>query len=149
MIVVIQRVASASVSVNNLHISAINRGYLLLVGIQKQDRDIDIAKMAEKILKLRIMSDEEGKMNRSIVDVHGAILAVSQFTLCANAKKGNRPSFLDAMEPKDAKKLFDLFVEMLRKAVPVEMGSFGDYMQVMLENDGPTTIILDSKDLKQ
>lgn len=147
MIVVVQRVKHAQVTVDAHRVGAIGEGYMLLVGIQRGDTKEILEKMAAKIIKLRVMEDENHKMNKNILESQGAILAVSQFTLCADAQKGNRPSFLDAMEPPQAKEFFDHFVEELRKSVRVETGTFGSFMEVTLNNDGPTTIILDSKDI--
>lgn len=144
MKLVIQRVANASASVDGKLISSIGEGYLILLGIGKEDDENSVKKMAEKIVKLRIMSDSEKKMNKSIIDVDGEILVVSQFTLLADTSGGNRPSFIKAALPDQAKKLYELFVEELTKlgVKKVETGEFGAYMEVSLVNDGPVTIVL-------
>ncbi|MCR4264074.1 MAG: D-aminoacyl-tRNA deacylase [Candidatus Roizmanbacteria bacterium] len=141
---VIQRVARASVSVDTKEVSSIGNGFLILLGIGKDDSEETIKKIAEKIIKLRIMSDENDKMNKSILDVDGEILVVSQFTLLADTSGGNRPSFINAASPDMARKLYELFVEeLIRLGVKkVETGNFGTYMQVSLVNDGPATFIL-------
>jgi len=144
MKLVIQRVTKASVSVQEKIISEIGNGFLILLGIGKEDTEETIRKIAEKIVKLRIMSDENDKMNKSILDVDGEILVVSQFTLLADTTGGNRPSFIDAAPPEQAKELYELFVEELIQlgVKKVETGNFGAYMRVSLINDGPVTIIL-------
>lgn len=148
MISLIQRVSKASVSIENKVYSLINHGYVILLGIFKDDTDQDVDKLAEKISTLRIMSDEKGKMNKSILDCKGEILLVSQFTLCADVKGGRRPSFINAMEPKEAEKLYNLLAQKLKaKNVTVRTGKFATYMEVAIFNDGPVTLILDSKEL--
>ena len=142
MKVVIQRCKKASVEVDGKLISKIDKGMLLLVGIGKGDTLEDVKRLAEKILYLRIFSDEKGLMNKNINDVKGSILAISQFTLYADTKKGNRPSFLEAMPYKEAEVMFDEFVKYLQQYVPTYKGVFGADMQVSLINDGPVTIIL-------
>jgi D-tyrosyl-tRNA(Tyr) deacylase len=146
MKILVQRVNSSRVEVAGKTIGSIEKGYTLLVGIETRDTKEIVEKMATKVLKLRIMPDEEGKMNKDLSAAAGSILAISQFTLCADTKKGNRPSFLDAMKPDTAHQLFKHFVKELQKQVRVEMGEFGGYMQVYIQNDGPTTIWLDSKE---
>ena len=145
MRIVLQRVREASVTVAGDRISAIGPGILLLVGVAQDDGESEAAWLAEKVAGLRIMADDEGKMNRSIRDVGGAVLAVSQFTLLADTRKGKRPSFVGAAPPEDATRLFDHFCERLRAAGidPVETGRFGAMMDVSLINDGPVTIILE------
>lgn len=146
MRVILQRVQSAAVVVEGATIGAINRGYLLLVGVHGDDTVEDLAYMVRKITALRIFEDEQGKMNRSLLDVGGEILSVSQFTLYANTKKGNRPSFTDAAEPVFAKAFYEQFNDALRALdLTVATGEFGADMQVSLVNDGPVTIILDSQ----
>lgn len=143
MKLVIQRVDSASVTIeNNLH-SSINKGLLVLFGVEKDDSEDMLEYFAQKLLKLRIFEDEQGKMNKSILDIEGEILVVSQFTLCADCKKGTRPSFDNAKEPKVAKEYYEKFVEILKKSgINIKTGVFGAHMQVGLINNGPVTIIL-------
>lgn len=143
MKLVIQRVDSASVTIeNNLH-SSINKGLLVLFGVEKDDSEDMLEYFAQKLLKLRIFEDEQGKMNKSILDIEGEILVVSQFTLCADCKKGTRPSFDNAKEPKAAKEYYEKFVEILKKSgINIKTGVFGAHMQVGLINNGPVTIIL-------
>ena len=144
----IQRVTSAEVSVEEQTIGSIARGYLVLVGISAGDT-VEIAdRMVQKMLRLRIFADENGKTNLSLDQVQGQLLLVSQFTLYANCRKGNRPSFLDAGDPDEARTLFDHIVEICRQSVPVvRTGSFGADMKVRLCNDGPFTIMLDSDEI--
>ena len=143
MKLVIQRVNSASVTIENKLYSSINKGLLVLFGVEKDDREDMIEYFAQKLLKLRIFEDEQGKMNKSVLDINGEILAVSQFTLCADCKKGTRPSFDNAMEPKCAKEFYEKFVEILKKSgINIKTGVFGAHMQVELINNGPVTIIL-------
>ena len=143
MKLVIQRVDSASVTIeNNLH-SSIKKGLLVLFGVEKDDSEDMLEYFAQKLLKLRIFEDEQGKMNKSILDIEGEILVVSQFTLCADCKKGTRPSFDNAKEPKVAKEYYEKFVEILKKSgINIKTGVFGAHMQVGLINNGPVTIIL-------
>ncbi|HPK02758.1 MAG TPA: D-aminoacyl-tRNA deacylase [Candidatus Sumerlaeota bacterium] len=149
MRVLIQRVCRASVTVDGELIGAIRRGLLLLVGIGQEDAADDgaaLAPMADKILNLRILADAEGRMNRSLLDAGGEILAVSQFTLHADCRRGRRPSFTAAAPPAIAARLFDDFVARLRASgLKVETGRFGAMMDVALVNDGPVTIWLDSQ----
>ena len=144
MRVVLQRVSEASVTVAGERISEIGVGLLLLVGIAEGDGKAEADWLAHKVAGLRIFDDEEGKMNLSVRDVEGEILAISQFTLLADTRKGKRPSFVHAAPPEEAEPLFDYFCERLRAASvsPVETGSFGAMMSVTLVNDGPVTIIL-------
>ena len=146
MRIVLQRVKEASVTVAGDRISAIGPGLLLLVGVAQGDSESEADWLAEKIAGLRIMADEEGKMNRSVKDVGGAALAVSQFTLLADTRKGRRPSFVGAAQPEKATHLFDYFCERLRAegVDPVKTGRFGAMMDVSLINDGPVTIVLES-----
>ena len=145
MKVVIQRSKQASVTVDGNVTGAIDKGYVLLVGITHTDTAEDIAYCAKKIAELRLWEDEEGKMNRSILEVGGDILSVSQFTLYAETKKGRRPSFTTAARPEQAKPMWDAFNEALREfGLRVETGIFGAMMDVSLINDGPVTIIIDS-----
>lgn len=149
MRVLLQRVSTASVVVDGMTTGAIGRGLLLLIGVTHDDSEAVEDRLADKIVKLRIFSDEAGLMNRSVLDVGGEILAVSQFTLYADARKGNRPSYTDAARPEQAAPAFDRFVGKLAlrlgKAVPT--GVFGADMKVSLTNDGPVTIWLDSATL--
>lgn len=145
---VIQRVRHASVTVDQKVVGSVQHGYMILVGISDEDSQETIEKMADKIVKLRIFEDEEGKMNLNIQQVEGSILSISQFTLYADCKKGNRPSFTKAGKPDYAKKLYLLFNERLRElGVHVEEGIFAADMKVDLLNDGPVTIVLDSNEI--
>ncbi len=144
MKVVIQRVKRASVTVDNKVIGSIEKGFLLLIGIGKEDTKEVVDKYLDKIIKMRIFADSEGKTNLSLGDVDGEILAVSQFTLYADCKKGNRPNFLMAGGQELGKELYDYFLEECRKRIhKVEGGEFGADMEVSLINDGPFTIVLD------
>lgn len=146
MKVVVQRVSSASVVVEGEEVSKINKGYLLLVGVEETDEKADADWLVKKIVNLRIFSDDEGKMNLSIKEVGGEVLCVSQFTLMADYKKGNRPSFITAARPDLAVPMFEYFKsEMTKYGVSVSSGVFGADMKVNLVNDGPVTIIMDSK----
>ena len=148
MRVVLQRVKRAQVTVNKTVIGKIGTGVVLLVGFTDGDGPAEIEYCTRKITRARIFTDADGKMNQNIQAVGGAILAVSQFTLYANCRKGNRPSFLDAGDPDEARTLFDHIVEICRQSVPVvRTGSFGADMQVRLCNDGPFTIMLDSDEI--
>lgn len=143
---VIQRVDSASVSVDGKTVGSVGKGFLVLFGAQTGDSGRDCEKLAAKICGLRIFSDEQGKINRSLKDVGGGLLVISQFTLLADCKKGNRPSFLDACEPEKANRLYEYFCELCEKEIPrTERGIFGADMSVKLTNDGPFTIILECK----
>ena len=145
MRVVLQRVKSASVAVEDEMISEVGPGLLLFVGVAVSDGEAEADWLAEKLAGLRIFNDEEGKMNLSVRDVGGEVLAVSQFTLLADTKKGKRPSFVGAAPPEKAEPLFDYLCERLRAAgvVSVKTGSFGAMMSVALVNDGPVTIVLE------
>ena len=146
MRVVLQRVSHASVTVEEKVIGKIQRGFLLLVGVTHDDAMNDMEYLVRKIVQMRIFEDEEGKLNRSIQDIGGEILSVSQFTLYAETKKGNRPSFSKAAPGDVAIEMFEQFNGLLRKTgIPVETGQFGADMKVELLNDGPVTILLDSK----
>lgn len=145
MRVLLQRAKDASVVVDGEIIGAITRGYVLLVGITHEDTEKDAAYIAKKIAGLRIYEDEEGKMNRSIDEVEGGILSVSQFTLYGNVQKGRRPSFIQAARPDQAEPLWKYFNEQLREqGLHVETGQFGAMMDVQLTNDGPVTLIIES-----
>ncbi|MCD8149700.1 MAG: D-tyrosyl-tRNA(Tyr) deacylase [Clostridiales bacterium] len=145
---VIQRVNHASVTVEKNKIAQISRGFLVLIGISQEDTKETADKMIKKLLKMRIFEDENGKTNLSLHDVQGELLLVSQFTLYADCKKGNRPSFINAGNPQLANDLYEYIIAECKKEIPVvETGSFGAYMKVDLENDGPFTIVLDSAQL--
>ena len=147
MKVVLQRVTEASVKINNVISGTISHGLLVLVGIEHEDTGEDISWLASKIVNLRIFSDDAGLMNLSVKDVNGGILLVSQFTLHAKTKKGNRPSFIQAARPETAIPLYESFQRALEKELgkPVETGIFGADMKVSLVNDGPVTIVIDTK----
>ena len=146
MKIVVQRVSQASVKVNGEIVGEISQGLLLLIGIEENDEKKDAEWLAKKILDLRIFSDEEGKMNRSVKDINGEILCVSQFTLIADYKKGNRPSFIKAAKPEKAVPLFEYFKGLIKSSgLKTESGIFGADMKVNLLNDGPVTIVMDSK----
>ena len=146
MRVVLQRVSHASVTVEEKVIGKIQRGFLLLVAVTHDDAMEDMEYLVRKIVQMRIFEDEEGKLNRSIQDIGGKILSVSQFTLYADTKKGNRPSFSKAAPGDVALEMFEQFNGLLRDTgIPVETGQFGADMKVELLNDGPVTILLDSK----
>ena len=145
---VIQRVNSASVKVDGNVIGSIGKGYLILFGAGEGDTEDMLVPFADKICKMRIFADENGKTNLSINDVGGEMLIVSQFTLYADCRKGNRPSFVNAGNPEKANELYEYIIGKCRDEVPdVQTGSFGADMKITLLNDGPFTIILDSKDL--
>ena len=146
MVAVIQRCASSSVKINNKKISEIAYGLMVLLGICIDDKEKDAERIAKKIQTLRIFNDENGKMNLSIKDVKGSILVVSQFTLCANIKKGSRPSFINAAPPLIGKRLYDYFISYLKDTgAEVLTGEFGADMNVELINQGPATFIIDSE----
>ena len=143
---VIQRVSSATVSVDGKTVGSCGKGYMILFGAEKGDTEAEAELLARKTASLRIFCDSEDKMNLSILDIGGEILAISQFTLLADVKKGNRPSFINAMEPKEAARLYKLFCQHLRDlgVKKVDEGIFGADMQVSLVNDGPVTILYDT-----
>ncbi len=146
---VIQRVKESRVVVDGKVVGQIGKGFNILLGVGKGDTEEDIKKLVKKILNLRIFENEEGKFHYSLLDIGGEVLVVSQFTLYANVKKGRRPSFEDAEEPKRAKELYEKFVEEVKSyGVKVETGIFGTMMDVYILNWGPVTIIVDSKELK-
>ena len=149
MRVVVQRCSRAEVRIDGSSVGKIGQGYMLLVGISESDTKEEAEVIAKKIAQLRVFEDGEGKMNLSIRDVGGAILSISQFTLYADCRKGNRPSFIRAARPEQAEKLYDFFNETLRKTygLTVETGRFGADMKVDFVNDGPVTILLDSEEL--
>lgn len=145
MKLVVMRSKNSSVSVENETIGTIEHGLMILVGISVDDTLEDVLKLAGKVLNLRIFDDETGVMNKSILDVGGSVLSISQFTLLADTKKGNRPSYIKAMKGEQAIVLYNEFNRILSERVPVETGKFGSDMQVSILNDGPITIIMDSK----
>ena len=143
---VIQRVGHASVSVDGETVGSIGKGFLILLGVEEGDEKAQAEKLAAKICGLRIFPDENGKTNLSLKDVGGALLVISQFTLCADCRKGFRPSFVHAAGPETADRLYEYFTELCRKEIPqVETGVFGAHMKVELENDGPFTLVLEDK----
>jgi D-tyrosyl-tRNA(Tyr) deacylase len=146
MRLVIQRVSSAKLCVDQKEIASIQHGFVVFIGVEKGDSINDVSWLVSKLIGLRVFSDNEGKMNHSILEVKGSLLIVSQFTLFASLAKGMRPSFSRSANPIEAKSLYDLFVMMLRRAcMDVQTGVFGADMQVSLVNDGPVTITIDSK----
>jgi D-tyrosyl-tRNA(Tyr) deacylase len=148
--VVLQRVARASVSVDGEVVGSIEHGLLLLVGVAEGDTEETARKMALKCVEMRVFADDDGRFDRSLLDVGGSALVVSQFTLLSDVRKGRRPSFVAAAPPEIAEPLCDAFAQALRDhGVPVATGRFGAKMQVELQNDGPVTIVIDSADLDQ
>lgn len=146
MRVVIQRVSESSVKIDDKTVGEISAGFMLLIGIDEEDETTDADWLVQKILNLRVFGDEEGKLNRSIIDINGEILCISQFTLIADYKKGNRPSFIKAAKPDKAVPLFEYFKnEIAKSGLKTESGIFGADMKVSLVNDGPVTILMDSK----
>ena len=146
----IQRVRHASVVADGTKTGEIEQGYLILLGVTEEDTDAEVTMLTEKILKLRIFSDAEGKTNCSLQDVGGSLLVISQFTLCADCRKGTRPSFSHAAKPDEANRLYELFLAQCRAVIPhVDSGVFGAHMDVSLLNNGPFTIWLDTDDLKR
>ncbi|MDR2228548.1 MAG: D-tyrosyl-tRNA(Tyr) deacylase [Flavobacteriaceae bacterium] len=146
MKVVIQRVSESEVVVENQSVGKIGKGFMLLIGIDENDEKQDADWLVQKILNLRVFGDEEGKLNLSVLDIKGELLCISQFTLVADYKKGNRPSFIKAAKPDKAIPLFEYFKEeMAKSGLKTESGIFGADMKVSLINDGPVTIVMDSK----
>ena len=146
MRVIVQRVTYSKVVVDNKIVGEINRGFNILVGISKEDNLEDLKYLKDKILNLRIFEDENEKMNLSLLDVKGDILVISQFTLYGDCRKGRRPNFMEAEGGEKAKALYNQFVEMLKESnLKVETGEFGAHMKVDIQNDGPVTLMLDSK----
>ncbi|NJO08124.1 MAG: D-tyrosyl-tRNA(Tyr) deacylase [Chloroflexaceae bacterium] len=147
---IVQRVSSASVTVQESIVGQIDTGLLVLIGVAEDDGPHEASLLADKTIALRIFADDDGRFNRSLRDVGGAVLVVSQFTLYADVRKGRRPSFVAAADPEKASALVDAYIDALRAAdIQVATGVFGAMMQVALVNDGPVTIILDSDVLKQ
>ncbi|WP_173428135.1 D-aminoacyl-tRNA deacylase [Sharpea azabuensis] len=148
MRIVLQRVSHASVTIEGQVHGQINQGYMILVGFKGEDDEAIIDRMVDKVIHLRVFEDDQGKMNLSLLDVKGAILSISQFTLYANSRKGRRPSFVEAAKPGISSPLYDLFNSRLEEAgIHVEKGIFGADMKCELLNDGPVTILLDSDEL--
>ncbi len=147
MRIVIQRVAEANVYINGLEMAAIGVGFLILLGIETEDTQEDADWLCNKIAMLRVFNDEAGLMNKDIISINGEILVVSQFTLHAAYKKGNRPSFIRAARPEQAIPLYEYFIKLLGSKIgkPISTGTFGADMKVGLVNDGPVTILMDSK----
>ncbi len=146
MIALIQRVSKGKVIISNKTYSETGPGYVIFIGLFEGDNGKEVEKLIDKIINLRIMSDQEGKMNKSILETKGEVLVVSQFTLAADLSAGRRPSFIKAMKPDQAEKLYELFVKKLKeKNIVVKTGEFGARMEVQIFNDGPVTIIADSQ----
>lgn len=145
MRVLVQRSLNSSVSVNKKIVGEIDSGLVLLVGFTENDTEKEIDYLVSKVVNLRIFDDEDGIMNKSILDVNGSILSISQFTLYANCKKGNRPSYIEALPGDKAKPLYELFNKKLKQYCKVEEGIFGADMKVSIQNDGPITILLESR----
>ena len=144
---VLQRVTRASVKVDGNIVGEIGNGFLVLLGAGDGDTNADCEKLADKISKIRLFEDEQGKMNLSAADINGEILVISQFTLYADSRKGNRPNFMNAMEPVEAERLYEYFLSLLEgKFSSIQKGIFGADMKVELLNDGPVTIILETRD---
>ncbi len=148
MMVVIQRVKRASVKVRERYVAAINHGLLVLLGVHRDDSEKDVDYLLKKVPNLRIFEDKSGKMNLSLIDVEGEVIVVSQFTLLARTRKGRRPSFDDAAPPEKGRALYKMFVDGLRnQGIKVQEGVFGEHMEIELVNDGPVTIIMNSKEV--
>ena len=147
MIAVLQRATAGSVTINGSIVGEIGHGLVILLGVMGDDEQADSDFLANKVSSLRIFNDENGKMNLSVIDVNGSALVVSQFTLCADTRKGRRPSFVHAAPPEKGNALYENFMKKLgAQGVPVQAGEFGAMMKVSIENDGPVTIVLDSRD---
>ena len=147
---VIQRVTEASVTIEQSEVASIGAGFLVLLGVTQEDTEAQADLLAQKCSDLRVFEDEEGKMNRSLQDISGEMLVVSQFTLYGDCRKGNRPSFVAAARPETAIPLYERFIqEVKRRGIPVQTGVFGADMKVSLLNDGPVTILMDTDDLKR
>ncbi len=147
---VVQRVKHAEVQVDGETVGACGEGFLVLLGVAEGDGEAEADLLARKIVGLRVFADGAGKMNRSVTDIGGGLLVVSQFTLLANCRHGNRPDFLASAKPEEARRLYEYFTAQVKKSVPhVENGRFGAHMEVSLLNDGPVTILLDTEELKK
>ena len=145
MILILQRCSEANVSVSKRIIGEINKGLVIFIGVEKRDDEKIVSRLVDKIINLRIFNDNKNKMNKSIIDIKGSILAISQFTLCGDLKRGRRPSFVNAAGPESAKNLYQYFIkELINKNICVKSGEFGANMSVSLINDGPATFYLDS-----
>ncbi|KPU28370.1 D-tyrosyl-tRNA(Tyr) deacylase [Caloranaerobacter sp. TR13] len=143
---VVQRVSKASVNVEDAIVGSINKGLLVLLGVGQDDDEKDLDYLCDKIINLRIFEDENGKMNKSLLDIKGELLVVSQFTLYGDVRKGRRPNFMNAAQPQKAESMYLDFVnKIIKTGIKVETGKFGEHMHVELINDGPVTILLDSK----
>ena len=142
---VVQRVTYSSVEVNGEIVGEINKGFNVLLGISKEDTEEDMKYIKDKIINLRVFSDENDKMNLSLLDIQGEVLLISQFTLYGDARKGRRPNFMNALGGEEAKKFYDKFIEMMKETgLKVQTGIFGADMKVDIKNDGPVTMLLDS-----
>jgi len=145
MILILQRCSEANVSVSKRIIGEINKGLVIFIGVEKRDDEKIVSRLVDKIINLRIFNDNKNKMNKSVIDIKGSILAISQFTLCGDLKRGRRPSFVNAAGPESAKNLYQYFIkELINKNICVKSGEFGANMSVSLINDGPATFYLDS-----
>lgn len=143
---VVQRVSSSSVVVDGVLVGKIERGLNILIGISKDDTEEDLLYIRDKVINLRIFEDENSKMNKSVIDIKGEILAISQFTLYGDCRKGRRPNFMEAKGGEEAKDLYERFIELLKESsLKVETGEFGADMKVDIQNDGPVTLLLESK----
>ena len=150
MIAVIQRVSEAEVSVDGAKVGSCGKGLCILLGVADGDTEADADALCRKILNLRIFTDQNGKMNLSLVDVGGEMLVISNFTLLANYRHGNRPEYMNAARPEQANELYEYFIQLMKKELShVEGGMFGEHMHLHIENDGPVTIVMDSQELKK
>ncbi|MEE3196466.1 MAG: D-aminoacyl-tRNA deacylase [Candidatus Neomarinimicrobiota bacterium] len=148
MTAVVQRVINANVKINNSEERSISNGLVILLGIHKDDTEQDISYLVDKIIGLRIFNDDNDKMNYSLLDIDGSVLIISQFTLCADLRRGRRPSFINASDPKKGKVMYNNFVQMFkRKGLNVKTGEFGAHMNVNLINNGPVTFVIDTNDI--
>ncbi|MBQ8748090.1 MAG: D-tyrosyl-tRNA(Tyr) deacylase [Clostridia bacterium] len=148
MIAILQRVTNASVTIDGEMTASIGRGFMVLLGVAKGDTETDAELLADKVAKMRVFEDENGKMNLSVTDIGGEVLVVPNFTLLASYRRGNRPDFMNSERPEEAKRLFTYFCDYIGKTVPTARGTFGADMKVSLLNDGPVTIPMDSAVLK-
>ena len=148
MLAVFQRVNSAICTVDEVTSGEIGQGVLLFLGVEKDDTVEHAAKMARKVAQMRVFRDENDKMNRSVLDIGGSVLLISNFTLCANCSHGRRPDFMNAARPEEAKALYEAFISFLKQegVTNVQLGQFGEHMHILADNDGPVTLILDTRD---